>query len=173
MGRLDVGTSMGYHSASLLSAGRIIRSILSTPGLDFFGSISLTCVLDGAIFSFRKGWRAGTNTGTDTCVPENENPNDYICKYDQEGLIQSGINSEGFLMMSWFDDVSLTPEASLKTLRLEKWFYYCWSDELLAKYIAGEPLKSRFMREKCRRMQNGPFPIPWECKAISELKAIE
>ena len=60
-------------------------------------------------------------------------------------------------------DVSLTPEVSLTDIEdIEKWdSIIAGNDELLEKYIAGEPLKIQdLQREKCRRMQNGSlFPI--------------
>ena len=146
-------------------------NIVDTPGhMDFLAEVYRSlAVLDGAILvvSATDGVQAQTRVLFHALQKMNIPTIIFVNKIDQEGIdlqsvyqnIREKLSDDVMVMQ----DVSLTPEVSLTDIEdIEKWFSIISGiDELLEKYIAGEPLKIQdLQREKCRRMQNGSlFPI--------------
>ena len=146
-------------------------NIVDTPGhMDFLAEVYRSlAVLDGAILvvSAKDGVQAQTRVLFHALQKMKIPTIIFVNKIDQEGIdlqsvyqnIREKLSDDVMVMQ----DVSLTPEVSLTDIEdIEKWdSIIAGNDELLEKYIAGEPLKIQdLQREKCRRMQNGSlFPI--------------
>ena len=146
-------------------------NIVDTPGhMDFLAEVYRSlAVLDGAILvvSAKDGVQAQTRVLFHALQKMKIPTIIFVNKIDQEGIdlqsvyqnIREKLSGDVMVMQ----DVSLTPEVSLTDIEdIEKWdSVVAGNDELLEKYIAGEPLKIQdLQREKCRRIQNGSlFPI--------------
>ena len=146
-------------------------NIVDTPGhMDFLAEVYRSlAVLDGAILvvSAKDGVQAQTRVLFHALQKMKIPTIIFVNKIDQEGIdlqsvyqnIREKLSDDVMVMQ----DVSLTPEVSLTDIEdIEKWdSVVAGNDELLEKYIAGEPLKIQdLQREKCRRIQNGSlFPI--------------
>lgn len=146
-------------------------NIVDTPGhMDFLAEVyrSLS-VLDGAILviSAKDGVQAQTRVLFHALRKMKIPTIIFVNKIDQGGInlqsvyqnIREKLSDEIIVMQ----DVLFTPEVSLTDIAdIEKWESVVGeNDELLEKYIAGEPLKIQdLQREKCRRIQNSSlFPV--------------
>ena len=146
-------------------------NIVDTPGhMDFLAEVyrSLS-VLDGAILviSAKDGVQAQTRVLFHALRKMKIPTIIFVNKIDQGGInlqsvyqnIREKLSDEIIVMQ----DVLFTPEVSLTDIAdIEKWESVVGeNDELLEKYIAGEPLEIQdLQREKCRRIQNSSlFPV--------------
>ena len=146
-------------------------NIVDTPGhMDFLAEVyrSLS-VLDGAILviSAKDGVQAQTRVLFHAFRKMKIPTIIFVNKIDQGGInlqsvyqnIREKLSDEIIVMQ----DVLFTPEVSLTDIAdIEKWESVVGeNDELLEKYIAGEPLEIQdLQREKCRRIQNSSlFPV--------------
>ena len=146
-------------------------NIVDTPGhMDFLAEVyrSLS-VLDGAILviSAKDGVQAQTRVLFHALRKMKIPTFIFVNKIDQGGInlqsvyqnIREKLSDEIIVMQ----DVLFTPEVSLTDIAdIEKWESVVGeNDELLEKYIAGEPLEIQdLQREKCRRIQNSSlFPV--------------
>ena len=146
-------------------------NIVDTPGhMDFLAEVyrSLS-VLDGAILviSAKDGVQAQTRVLFHALRKMKIPTIIFVNKIDQGGInlqsvyqnIREKLSDEIIVMQ----DVLFTPEVSLTDIAdIEKWESVVGeNDELLKKYIAGEPLEIQdLQREKCRRIQNSSlFPV--------------
>ena len=146
-------------------------NIVDTPGhMDFLAEVyrSLS-VLDGAILviSAKDGVQAQTRVLFHALRKMKIPTIIFVNKIDQRGInlqsvyqnIREKLSDEIIVMQ----DVLFTPEVSLTDIAdIEKWESVVGeNDELLEKYIAGEPLEIQdLQREKCRRIQNSSlFPV--------------
>lgn len=146
-------------------------NIVDTPGhMDFLAEVyrSLS-VLDGAILviSAKDGVQAQTRVLFHALRKMKIPTIIFVNKIDQGGInlqsvyqnIREKLSDEIIVMQ----DVLFTPEVSLTDIaNIEKWESVVGeNDELLEKYIAGEPLEIQdLQREKCRRIQNSSlFPV--------------
>ena len=146
-------------------------NIVDTPGhMDFLAEVyrSLS-VLDGAILviSAKDGVQAQTRVLFHALRKMKIPTIIFVNKIDQGGInlqsvyqnIREKLSDEIIVMQ----DVLFTPEVSLTDIAdIEKWESVVGeNDELLEKYIAGEPLEIQYLqREKCRRIQNSSlFPV--------------
>ena len=146
-------------------------NIVDTPGhMDFLAEVyrSLS-VLDGAILviSAKDGVQAQTRVLFHALRKMKIPTIIFVNKIDQGVInlqsvyqnIREKLSDEIIVMQ----DVLFTPEVSLTDIAdIEKWESVVGeNDELLEKYIAGEPLEIQdLQREKCRRIQNSSlFPV--------------
>ena len=146
-------------------------NIVDTPGhMDFLAEVyrSLS-VLDGAILviSAKDGVQAQTRVLFHALRKMKIPTIIFVNKIDRGGInlqsvyqnIREKLSDEIIVMQ----DVLFTPEVSLTDIAdIEKWESVVGeNDELLEKYIAGEPLEIQdLQREKCRRIQNSSlFPV--------------
>ena len=146
-------------------------NIVDTPGhMDFLAEVyrSLS-VLDGAILviSAKDGVQAQTRVLFHALRKMKIPTIIFVNKIDQGGInlqsvyqnIREKLSDEIIVMQ----DVLFTLEVSLTDIAdIEKWESVVGeNDELLEKYIAGEPLEIQdLQREKCRRIQNSSlFPV--------------
>ena len=146
-------------------------NIVDTTGhMDFLAEVyrSLS-VLDGAILviSAKDGVQAQTRVLFHALRKMKIPTIIFVNKIDQGGInlqsvyqnIREKLSDEIIVMQ----DVLFTPEVSLTDIAdIEKWESVVGeNDELLEKYIAGEPLEIQdLQREKCRRIQNSSlFPV--------------
>ena len=146
-------------------------NIVDTPGhMDFLAEVyrSLS-VLDGAILviSAKDGVQAQTRVLFHALRKMKIPTIIFVNKIDKGGInlqsvyqnIREKLSDEIIVMQ----DVLFTPEVSLTDIAdIEKWESVVGeNDELLEKYIAGEPLEIQdLQREKCRRIQNSSlFPV--------------
>ena len=146
-------------------------NIVDTPGhMDFLAEVyrSLS-VLDGAILviSAKDGVQAQTRVLFHALRKMKIPTMIFVNKIDQGCInlqsvyqnIREKLSDEIIVMQ----DVLFTPEVSLTDIAdIEKWESVVGeNDELLEKYIAGEPLEIQdLQREKCRRIQNSSlFPV--------------
>ena len=146
-------------------------NIVDTPGhMDFLAEVyrSLS-VLDGAILviSAKDGVQAQTRVLFHALRKMKIPTIIFVNKIDQGGInlqsvyqnIREKLSDEIIVMQ----DVLFTPEVSLTDIAdIEKWESVVGeNDDLLEKYIAGEPLEIQdLQREKCRRIQNSSlFPV--------------
>ena len=146
-------------------------NIVDTPGhMDFLAEVyrSLS-VLDGAflVISAKDGVQAQTRVLFHALRKMKIPTIIIVKKIDHGGInlqsvyqnIREKLSDEIIVMQ----DVLFTPEVSLTDIAdIEKWESVVGeNDELLEKYIAGEPLEIQdLQREKCRRIQNSSlFPV--------------
>ena len=146
-------------------------NIVDTPGhMDFLAEVYRSIsVLDGAILviSAKDGVQAQTRVLFHALRKMKIPTIIFVNKIDQGGInlqsvyqnIREKLSDEIIVMQ----DVLFTPEVSLTDIAdIEKWESVVGeNDELLEKYIAGEPLEIQdLQREKCRRIQNSSlFPV--------------
>lgn len=159
-------------------------NIVDTPGhMDFLAEVYRSlAVLDGAILvvSAKDGVQAQTRVLFHALQKMKIPTIIFVNKIDQEGIdlqsvyqnIREKLSDDVMVMQ----DVSLTPEVSLTDIEdIEKWdSIIAGNDELLEKYIAGEPLKIQDLQrenaEECKTVPCFLFIMGVQ-RTISELKS--
>ena len=138
--------------------------------MDFLAEVYRSlAVLDGAILvvSAKDGVQAQTRVLFHALQKMKIPTIIFVNKIDQEGIdlqsvyqnIREKLSDDVMVMQ----DVSLTPEVSLTDIEdIEKWdSIIAGNDELLEKYIAGEPLKIQDLHTRSRVKNAKRFPVSY------------